>query len=359
MKRILLSLLILGATGALAVGVSRAFFSDTETSTGNTFTAGAIDLSLGGAFTSASNGNSAFALDPNNNGKALYSFTDLKPGDMGGGSFNLEVTSNDAYVCAKSLITATPENDRNYPELNAGDTTTGANEGELQNYLKFATFDDDNENGVYDAGSEPINVGQYLPSHNNKGITAAELGAAGWVSVADTTSPNTWLVQATLPTGAVQSAGLLYCFGDFTTTGSGSTIQVIGCDGSGNQNVAQTDGVVGSIEFSAVQTRNNPNFTCASMNTVHVTSSALHYGPTGWAGWSCPANTTVVDGSLVVSGGDLASTFVWKTGATTGSVTYPNTPFGFTYGTNETGYIGQNDNDSGESIVLDFDCMPN
>jgi predicted ribosomally synthesized peptide with SipW-like signal peptide len=265
-KKILISLCVIGAVAAIAVGGTIAFFSDTETSTGNTFTAGAIDLSLGSSFTSASNGNSAFALDPNNNGKALYNFTDLKPGDMGGGSFNLQVTSNDAYVCAKSLITATPENVRNYPELNAGDNTYGANEGELQNYLKFATFDDDNENGVYDAGSEPINVGQYLPTPVTTGITMTVLNAAGWVSVADMASPNTWLVQPTLPTGVVQSAGLLYCFGDFKTTGTGAGIQVTGCDGSGNQNVAQTDGVVGSIEFSAVQTRNNPNFTCASMN---------------------------------------------------------------------------------------------
>lgn len=45
-SRILLALmLIIGAGGAVATGTS-AFFSDTETSTGNTFTAGAIDLKI-------------------------------------------------------------------------------------------------------------------------------------------------------------------------------------------------------------------------------------------------------------------------------------------------------------------------
>jgi len=45
-SRILLALmLIVGAGGAIATGTS-AFFSDTETSTGNTFTAGAIDLKI-------------------------------------------------------------------------------------------------------------------------------------------------------------------------------------------------------------------------------------------------------------------------------------------------------------------------
>ena len=46
MKKILLSLAIIAVVGAVAVGVTGAFFSDTETSTGNTFTAGAIDLKV-------------------------------------------------------------------------------------------------------------------------------------------------------------------------------------------------------------------------------------------------------------------------------------------------------------------------
>ena len=215
----------------------------------------------------------------NNNGRALYNFTDLKPGDQGGGTFDLKVTSNDAYVCAKSTITGTPENDRNYPELNAGDVTTGANDGELQNYLKFATYADLNNNGVYDPATEPVNVGQYISSHDSKGITAADLGSAGWVSVADTTTPNTWLTMGTLPANQQKDAGLLYCFGNFTTTGSGAGTQVTGCDGTdttGLQNQAQTDGVVGSIQFYAVQTRNNPNFKCSDLQVVKVQANDLY-----------------------------------------------------------------------------------
>ncbi|OGM64682.1 hypothetical protein A2961_01370 [Candidatus Woesebacteria bacterium RIFCSPLOWO2_01_FULL_39_21] len=45
-RKILLSLLSISAVALLAFGASRAFFSDTETSTGNTFTAGAIDLKV-------------------------------------------------------------------------------------------------------------------------------------------------------------------------------------------------------------------------------------------------------------------------------------------------------------------------
>lgn len=47
MPRIIKSLvLVIGATGVVSVGASGAFFSDIETSSGNTFTAGAIDLKI-------------------------------------------------------------------------------------------------------------------------------------------------------------------------------------------------------------------------------------------------------------------------------------------------------------------------
>mgnify|MGYP001578414017 FL=1 len=45
-KRILLSLGMIVFVAAAALGATGAFFSDTETSTGNTFTAGAIDLGI-------------------------------------------------------------------------------------------------------------------------------------------------------------------------------------------------------------------------------------------------------------------------------------------------------------------------
>ena len=44
MKKILLSLSVVAAVAVVVVGATTAFFSDTETSTGNTFTAGELDL---------------------------------------------------------------------------------------------------------------------------------------------------------------------------------------------------------------------------------------------------------------------------------------------------------------------------
>src|SRR5690242_12142155 len=46
MKRIIMSLGAIVFVGAMAWGATGAFFSDTETSSGNTFTAGAIDLKV-------------------------------------------------------------------------------------------------------------------------------------------------------------------------------------------------------------------------------------------------------------------------------------------------------------------------
>src|SRR3989338_2833034 len=47
MKKILISLAIILVVGAVGFGATRAYFSDTETSSGNTFTAGTLDLKTG------------------------------------------------------------------------------------------------------------------------------------------------------------------------------------------------------------------------------------------------------------------------------------------------------------------------
>jgi predicted ribosomally synthesized peptide with SipW-like signal peptide len=48
MKRIVFSLMVIAITASVLIGGTTAFFSDTETSTGNTFTAGTIDVEVDG-----------------------------------------------------------------------------------------------------------------------------------------------------------------------------------------------------------------------------------------------------------------------------------------------------------------------
>ena len=66
MKKIIFSLAIIAAVGAIAIGATRAYFSDTETSTGNTFTAGTLSINL-------YNQNTTAALQ--------FSLTNWAPGD--------------------------------------------------------------------------------------------------------------------------------------------------------------------------------------------------------------------------------------------------------------------------------------
>ncbi len=265
MKKILTSLAMIVFVGAVVASGTGAFFSDTETSTANVFTAGAIDLSLGSVFSSTANANSGGSnpVITDNANRALFNFTDLKPGDLGTVTFKLKVTSNEAYACAVSTLMTGEENVIVDPEATAGDITSAAGQGELQNYIQFATFADLDVDGVYDSATEPINVNQYGGDSN--GFTNAEIFGADSVPVADPSSPNTWLTIGALAPTVEYGAGMLYCFGNFTTSGAGPAMIVTGCNGGviGTYNDAQTDSASGSITFSAVQTRNNSGFRCA------------------------------------------------------------------------------------------------
>lgn len=92
MRRILLSLLVIAAVAGATINLSSAFFSDTETSSGNSFTAGTIDLKIND-------------LD---NPPAVVNFDDLKPGDQHIVPKTLRVIDNNAFVWMhiKDVVTA-------------------------------------------------------------------------------------------------------------------------------------------------------------------------------------------------------------------------------------------------------------
>jgi len=141
MKRILLSLLTIITVGTLAtVATTQALFSDTETSEGNTFAAGKLDLELG-------------------EGTPLpFSLADLAPGDSGTGKVTLTnvAGSLDGDLDVKISNFIQYENGIIEPELNPGygtaDYENGPNAGELNFFLQIATYIDVNQNGVFDAG---------------------------------------------------------------------------------------------------------------------------------------------------------------------------------------------------------------
>ncbi len=140
MKKILLSLSIIGAVSAIAIGATTAYFSDTETSAGNTFAAGKLDLELGASSTLPFN---ISDVKPGDSGKGIVTLTNIGGGISG--QLNVSLTDFVQY-----------ENTLTEPELNppfgTHDYENGPNAGELNFFLGFAAFVDVNKDGVFNAG---------------------------------------------------------------------------------------------------------------------------------------------------------------------------------------------------------------
>lgn len=101
MKKILISLMVIAVAVGLVASASGAFFSDKETSTGNTFTAGTIDL----------------AVDGNTQWTETYTFDDIKPCEVNWIEFVAEnVGGNPAVVWKHIHVTSTETGTVTEPE---------------------------------------------------------------------------------------------------------------------------------------------------------------------------------------------------------------------------------------------------
>lgn len=145
-RRIIASLLVIGVVGATAAGTTFALFSDTETSSGNTFAAGEIDLRVD--WNESYNGEFVEEQELTDNPGAIFNLTDVKPGDEGEATVSLHVGSNPAYVTLNSTQTANLENGCTEPEAEVDQTCAdpGQGEGELGNFLRFIIWNDDGDN---------------------------------------------------------------------------------------------------------------------------------------------------------------------------------------------------------------------
>jgi|SRR3989344_3801944 len=285
--RILASVAMLVFVGAVVASSTGAFFSDTETSTGNTFTAGDIDLQID---------NTSYVTDANGvlvasaattwgmtdlTVEKFFNFTDLKPGDIGEDTISIHVGSNDAWLCAAAQVTNDSDQTCTEPEGDDDPTCAqpGTGQGELDEEVNFAFWIDDGDN-VFESQSV-----------NGDGETVfldgpiSGLGLAGQIAIADT-SGTAVLGSSPVPGGDTFYIGKAWCFGTLTetpvlqdgvntsnpiTAGTGFT-----CDGSGVDNAAQTDRVIGDLQFYAEQSRNNGSFQCSDdYNPVWPTPAAL------------------------------------------------------------------------------------
>lgn len=264
MKKVVTSLGVIVFVAAIIAGATGAFFSDTETSTGNTFAAGDIDLRIDNT-SYVTNEAGVLVASPNNSweisdldDQLFFSFSDVKPGDIGEDTISIHPGTNDAYACMAADITATPDNSINDPEGDAGDVTDG-NGGELQNFLNFSFWEDDGDN-VYEVGESIIT--------QLTGVAGTIFNGA-WLPIADSAN------GPALEGNSTTYVGKAWCFGTLTPAavaqdGNGSSTPLVRgtgftCDGSGNNNIAQTDGITVDVSFYAVQARNNGQFTCASL----------------------------------------------------------------------------------------------
>ena len=243
MKKIILSLAIVAVVGTVVIGGTIAYFSDTETSTGNTFTAGSVNL---------------------NDGLSVKKFdlSNMKPGDMGNGIYAISATSNNYWACMKSTINTKPENGVLDMETVAGDTTAnGDQDGELQNYLYFYVWDNrDGVPGYQGNGTNLPNPSAY-PNVDRNLVGPYTLAQMDGIHspLADTTGAS-FFSPNPLVAGQAYNLGIAYCFG--TPSDNGYT--TITCSGAGDQNKAQSDGVTGTTTFYAVQSDNNAGFQCSS-----------------------------------------------------------------------------------------------
>lgn len=290
--KLIMSLGVIAFAGALIVGGTGAFFNDTETSTGNTFRAGAIDLTVD----SEAHYNGSICLPDESTpdvdddytwqggneypvglpctgtwaatdlgAETFFNFDDVKPGDEGENTISLHITSNPAWACVDVNITQNDDVSSNEPELESGDdeNTDSIFDGELAQNLTFAAWLDqglvEGWQGSEADPQEGDNVwdgdeAEPLLFSNQSGPASDVLGGVSY-PLADSN------IGTPLEPDETNYIGLAWCAGTQVVDTDADTIT---CDGSTMGNDTQTDMMEASIAFRVEQTRNNPDFICES-----------------------------------------------------------------------------------------------
>jgi len=283
-KKILVSLSVIAAVAAVVVGGTVAYFSDTEVSTGNTFTAGTLDLLVDStchydgmvcendAWVEESSGSSAYPellgqvcsctwLEKDLDGEVFFSFDDVKPGDWGEDTISLHVVDNDAWVCATLGPLVNRDHGCNEPErkaerdlYGAGNATCdGDPDGELGDNLYFKVWADVCNRPL--GSNYPVVIPPAFPGDNvyQEGcdILLTEGPANG-----DPLNGVTWAIA--------DSNGNVFA--------DGEPVPLEGCETyylgvgwyvpSEVGNIIQSDSVGGPITFYAEQARHNNTFVC-------------------------------------------------------------------------------------------------
>jgi len=301
MKKIITSIGMLVFVGALVAGGTGAFFSDTETSEGNVFTAGAIDLTVD----SEAHYNGSICqidtqdLDDDDNtseylwiggteypvglpctgtweatdlgAQTFFNFNDIKPGDEGENTISLHIDSNPAWACVDVSITENDDVTSTEPELDGTgdveDVDGDLFDGELAQNLNFAAWLDQGntpglQNSDDDGGNDDTGEGdniwqgdtvEPLLFSNQTGPASDVLGGVSY-ALADSTT-----LSGPMTPNETNYIGLAWCAG---TQVVNTVLDTITCDGSTLGNIVQTDSMEATIAFRVEQSRNNEDFIC-------------------------------------------------------------------------------------------------
>lgn len=135
MLKIIKSSLVVLSVIAIAAGATGAYFSDSETSNGNSFTSGNLDLNVDGGNTNV----------------VKFNVSNLSVGQQGGAVYRLtNVGSIPGFLDLHNITVTNQENGRLDAETDAGDTTDDS--GELQDLMSYSMFMDYDCHGNFSSG---------------------------------------------------------------------------------------------------------------------------------------------------------------------------------------------------------------
>jgi len=298
-KKILVSLCVIGAVAAIAVGGTIAYYSDVEVSTGNTFTAGELDLKVDSTchydgmicqivedptndatstkWVEESTGSSSYrellgedcscswASKDLTTDDIFFNFGDVKPGDNGENTISFNIIDNPSWACAKITVTADADVNCTEPEKiddpNCADSLTSG--GEMAKNLSLAWWADLDGNNILNDGEHAFfmngaKLATLLNGGNVLNLTLADKNTNFFLGIDN--SVNTTPLSGNTP----YYIGMAWCFGDMSINGS-----TITCNGASVNNESQTDKLTADMAFYVEQSRNNTDFSCAdSFRTV-------------------------------------------------------------------------------------------
>ena len=203
-KKIIISLSVIAVVAAIVVGGTVAYFSDTEVSGGNIFTAGELKLAIRDIAHSPDIGSRFIFLTENG---FRFDLGDIKPLDEGMITYTLKNLENEAHLCVR------------VKDANENPTTE---DEALKSMLNFKF---NNLSGTF--------PGDYCQ----------------W---------SQWVSLGTMAGGQESPYSAGYCFGVYEN--GDCVLDNI------NYNPAQGGKMIVSVEFYAVQTRHNLDFDCSSLN---------------------------------------------------------------------------------------------